>query len=302
MSAALDFDRLVQLAGNKSLADVPCPLCGPGRSSRATQRKPVLRIWHSAPDFATFTCARCGTKGWAASRHATLADRRELVRRMRAAEEHQAASEAKRRSKARWLWSQSMPISGMVAETYLRKCRGIGAVPPTLRYLPARGEHSPAMLAAFGLPTEPEPGRYELALAAVHAIHITRLKSDGSGKAPDALGRSKIILGVTEGWPIALVPPNDGGGIVIAEGIEDALSLHCATGLGAWAAGAANRMPKLAPVIASLPYVERVAIAMDDDAAGRRHAQRFAHELRRLRGNSIEINVVEFSEASYEAA
>ena len=35
-------------------------------------------------------------------------------------------------------------------------------------------------------------------------------------------------------------------GLGIAEGFEDALSIHQATGLGAWASGGASFMPKLA--------------------------------------------------------
>jgi hypothetical protein len=105
-------------------------------------------------------------------------------------------------------------------------------------------------------------------------------------------------VGVTEDWPLALVPPNDLGGLAIAEGIEDALSLHQATGLGAWAAAAAGRLPKLAPRIARLSYVEHVTIALDDDANGRRYAGELVTELRRLRHRSLEIAAVELGEAA----
>jgi hypothetical protein len=301
MNAALDFATLADLAGNSSTADIPCPLCGPDRSTRATQRKLVMRIWRPAPDFASYSCARCGEHGYATDRHAKPVDRREFARRLRAAHEHQAEAEAKRRSTARWILAQSQPIEGTIAESYLRG-RGITNVPPTLRFLPARGGHAPAMLAAFGHPSEPEPGRYDLGSAAVHAVHITRLMPDGSDKAADAKGRLKIMVGVTEGWPIALVPPNDAGGLCIAEGIEDALSIAQATGLGAWAAGAAGRLAKLAPLIAQLPYIEHVTIAVDDDAAGRRHAYELANELRRLCRRSLEVVTIEFDEVTHEAA
>jgi hypothetical protein len=290
-NATLDFETLVQLAGSKSPTDVPCPLCGPDRSTQATRRKPVLRIWHPAPDFATFACARCGKKGWAAARRAEAVNRRELARRMQAAEEHRAETEAERRGKARWLWSESDPINGTVAEAYLRH-RGITVVPPTLRFLAPRGTHGPAMLAAFGHPIELEPGRYELALSAVHAVHITKLKFNGSGKAPDGLGRSKIVVGVTGGWPLALAPPNDGGGLAVAEGIENALWLHQATRLGAWASGSAVRLPKIAPLIAQLSYIEAVTIGADDDPAGRQYAQELGRELVRLRPD-IDIRIAQ---------
>jgi hypothetical protein len=133
-------------------------------------------------------------------------------------------------------------------------------------------------------------------------VHLTRLQRDGSGKAPDAQDRTKIMIGPTEDWPIPLVPPNDSGGLAVAEGIENALSMHQATGLGAWAAGAAVRLPKLARFIAGLPYVESVTIAMDGDADGRRYALALATDLQRRRGSSLDVVTVEFSEVTHEAA
>jgi hypothetical protein len=55
--------------------------------------------------------------------------------------------------------------------------------------------------------------------------------------------------------------------------IEDALSAHEATGLGAWAAGAAGFMPVLAAAVPS--YIEAVTVYAHEDKAG----QAGAHEL-----------------------
>jgi len=46
-----------------------------------------------------------------------------------------------------------------------KAARGYGgrALPSTLAFLPARGEHGPAMIAAFGFPEEPEPGELTIA-------------------------------------------------------------------------------------------------------------------------------------------
>jgi hypothetical protein len=63
---------------------------------------------------------------------------------------------------------------------------------------------------------------------------------------------------------------NDLLGLAIAEGIEDCLSVHEATGLGAWAAGAASRLPALAAALPS--YIECVTVMVDDDPDGRRFA------------------------------
>ncbi|HEX5958398.1 MAG TPA: toprim domain-containing protein [Hyphomicrobiaceae bacterium] len=250
--------------------------------------------WRTCRDYV---CERLGLGDWRDQQHAKqIVERRRVARRNAEQELRRIEHEAQRRRKARSQWGLSLPIAGTVAETYLRECRGITIIPPTLRFLQAHGEYPPAMIAPFGLGTEPEPGRYEIGRAAVHAVHLTRLLSDGSGKAPEINGRSsKTTHGMPVGpvgWPIALVPPNDVGGLAIAEGIEDALSLHQATGLGAWVAGSAVRLPKLAPLIARLPYIEAVTIAADDDAAGSRYATELVHELHRLRGSSIEVHAI----------
>jgi hypothetical protein len=56
----------------------------------------------------------------------------------------------------------------------------------------------------------------------------------------------------------------------------DALSVHMATGLGTWAAGAASFLPKLASAVPR--YTSAITIVADTDKVG----QRFAAELARL--------------------
>jgi 5S rRNA maturation endonuclease (ribonuclease M5) len=87
--------------------------------------------------------------------------------------------------------------------------------------------------------------------------------------------------------PIVLTPVNDIGGLAISEGIEDALSIHQATGLGAWAAGCANRLPALARAVPR--YVESVTILVDDDNDGRRFSRELAEALQKSRGRSLDI-------------
>jgi hypothetical protein len=212
-----------------------------------------------------------------------------MIERARAeADKRERASAAERLSKARWLWSTRKPIRGTIAETYLRQARGYrGPLPATLGYLAPRGEHGPAMIAAFGLATEPEPAELAIAGDDIRGIHITRLKPDGSGKAGSE--RDKIMLAASIGWPIVLAPPNDLLGLAIAEGIEDALSAHQATGLGAWAAGSASRLPALADVVPW--YIEAITIFRDDDEAGRRHADELADRLI-ARGTVREVRVI----------
>ena len=193
---------------------------------------------------------------------------------------------AERLWKAKWLWGKRCSIYGSLAETYLREARGYqGAIPSTLAFLPACGEHGPAMIAVFGIPDEPEPGHVTIADDAVRGVHLTRLAPDGSGKA--GTDKDKIMIGMSAGWPIVLAAPNDLLGLAVTEGIENALSVHEATGLGAWAAGSASRLPALASAIPD--YIEAVKIIMDDDVDGRRHAGKLAA---RLSDRNIEVRLV----------
>jgi hypothetical protein len=179
-------------------------------------------------------------------------------------------SEYKRqqRGKALRLWRQRRPIAGTIAERYLRG-RGITcALPTTLGFLPPRKpEHHPAMIAAFALVDEtPRP---------VVAVHLTLLKPDGSGKAE--IDKPKIMVGSPSGQPIVVAVPNDLLGLAICEGIEDALTAHQLTGLGAWAAGAAGFMGALGTVVPD--YIEAVTIFAHADKAGQDGARELAAAL-----------------------
>jgi hypothetical protein len=193
----------------------------------------------------------------------------------------------RQREKARWLWVQRKPISGTVAETYLREVRGIACpLPPTLAFLtPRKADHHPAMIAAFGLCDEIEPGIIA-APRDVVAVHLTLLKPDGSGKAE--IDPDKIMIAGPSGSPIVIAPPNDLLGLAICEGIEDALSIHEATGLGAWAAGSAPHLGKLADAVPS--YIDCVSVFVDDDAdqQGERNAAQLAKQLK-ARGIFAEV-------------
>src|SRR5262249_32652100 len=72
--------------------------------------------------------------------------------------------------------------------------------------------------------------------------------------------------------------------LTIAEGIEDALIAHQETGLGAWAAGGANRLPLLADAIPD--YIDCVTILVDDNKAGRNNSSELANHIHRLRGRT----------------
>jgi hypothetical protein len=284
----LDLGTIDRITGGRlGVYDAPCPLCGPARQKPANRRKPVLRVWRLHAGFATFHCARCGERGHVRDGWAVRLDPAAIERARREAAERECVTAASRLTKARWLWSKRRPIIGSIAETYLREVRGYSGqvLPATLGFLPARGDHGTAMIAAFGLPHESEPGRLVIADDAVRGVHITRLAPDGMGKA--GTDTDKIMIGMSVGSPIVLAPANDLLGIAVTEGIEDALTVHLVTGLGAWAAGSASRLPALGDAIPS--YVESVTILVDDDEDGRRHADELAT---RLLGRGLQVRQV----------
>jgi hypothetical protein len=278
----IGLDVIDRLTGGKlGTFDVPCPECGPFKRSSRNQRKSVLRVYRIEPGFAGYHCARCGEKGAALDRYSPPPDPVKLAKARAEADARARTLKAERLSRARWLWSQRQPIAGSVAEAYLRSARDYGGpLPATLGFLPARGEHPPAMIAAFGLAHETEPGVIAIRDQAITGVHLTRLRPDGSGKAifDDPDENAKIMLGYSVGSPIVLAPPNDLLGLAITEGIENGLSVHQNTGLGVWVAGAASRMPALATAVPS--WIDFTTVVADDDADGRRFSALLADGLR----------------------
>jgi hypothetical protein len=183
--------------------------------------------------------------------------------------------ERRQHDKARRLWRASRAATVTPVESYLR-ARGIAlSLPTTVRFLtPLRPNRHPAMLVPYGLPQEPEPGLLDIAEDSISAVQLTLLKPDGTGKAD--VEPNKITVGSPAGMPMVLAPLNDLMGLAITEGVEDALTVHQATGLGAWASGGASFMPRIANVA---DYAESVNVYAHSDAAGQRHALELADAL-----------------------
>jgi hypothetical protein len=215
-----------------------------------------------------------------------------LVRRA-AAEDY----EREQRRKAAWLWQQRKPLAGSIAERYLREVRGIDCpLPPTLGFLPpTKREHHPALIAAYWIPDEPEPGLLAEPRN-VEAVHLILLSPDGSDKAD--VEKPKITIGSPSGLPIVLAPPNNLLGLVITEGIEDALSIHESTGLGAWAAGGATFMPALADAVPD--YIECFRVIADGNEAGHNNSLKLSRLLieRGFCGEVIDLSRGVFSDAT----
>lgn len=274
---AISYRNLVHLAGQRlGACDVPCPVCGPARRSPANRRRRVLRVWRITPSFATYRCARCDLKGYAREDGAPPPEQRDIDKARAEAQQFAVTAAEIRREKARWVWGQRRPIADTPAERYLRQVRRYGGpIPATIGFLPGYRDHAPAMISAFGLPIELEPGMISIAPAAVMAVHITRLAADGSAKA--GTEADKIMIGTPQGVPIALAAINDLMGLAVTEGIEDGLSVHEATGLGAWAAGSAPFLPALVAAVPS--WVDFVTVIADPDPDGERFAAQLSARL-----------------------
>jgi len=276
----INFDLMTSLTGDGyGEFDIACPRCGPTRRTPSNRTRKVCRVWRHRSDFLGYHCCRCGLTGFA-RRHGAPSDiePQKLASLQAEAAAREADHAVRQRRKAIWMWQRARAIQMTPAEAYLRS-RGIsGDLPATLRFLaPYKPKHYPAMIAAFGIAEEPGPGSLRIADDSVVGVHLTLLKSDGSGKADTE--PNKITVGPSAGAPIILAPANDLLGLAITEGVEDALSVHETMGLGAWAAGSASRLPALADAIPS--YIDCVSIVVDDDSAGREGARglaRLAHE------------------------
>jgi hypothetical protein len=232
--------------------------------------------------------------------------------RFEAADAEYERDAADRLRLARQLWTRSLPAEATIVEAYLGARGYHGPIPATVRYLPRNGARPPALIAAYGManeveahdhnrrwqeelakplptpsPNDPravpwEPGPWlpdsspdstlHIADVYVVGVHLIKLKPDGSDRLRE--DDAKITIGKDITMPVVLAAPNDGLGLAIAEGIEDALIAHQETGLGAWAACSAGRLPKLADHIPR--YIECVSVLVDDNSAGRTHSRELA--------------------------
>jgi hypothetical protein len=256
----------------------PCPVCqlerwrgqnaltlGDGDGGRL-----VLHCKKSGCAFTDILCAAGLRAGdYRAPDPATLA-RREAERR---AEAQRKAEQARR------LWQEAQPIAGTVAERYLRDARGITCpLPRTLRF------HGHAWHG-------PTARRYPAMVALVEggdgcALHRTYLRPDGGGKA-GLEGGDKLMLGATAGGAVRL---SDGPSrLVVAEGIESALSLLCGLLDGpatVWAALSTSGLRGLRLP----PEPGRLTIAADGDGPGRDAAHALAE---RAHGSGWQVGILD---------
>lgn len=174
------------------------------------------------------------------------------------------------RSYVRRLWRQAVPVEGTLAQRYLqsRLDNHLDKIPPTLRYLAdakyaSTKETYPCLLAAVTI----FPNREVVALLR------TFLSRDGFRKAP--VVSPKMMLGSVRGGVVRLAPA--GKDLMIAEGIETALTLQVMLKKPAWAALSSQNMRRV--ILPPLPLARNVYIAQDNDPAGQSAALALADKV-----------------------
>lgn len=174
------------------------------------------------------------------------------------------------------IWFESVHAEGTHVETYLRS-RGIqGVIPPTLRFHPRLFHNSrtyhPAMVAAVTLwPSKTVAG-----------VHRTYLTVNGTDKA--ILSPNKMMLGFIKGGAVRLSPI--GIKLILAEGIETALSCFTATNIPTWSCLSASGMMDV--VVPPLEITQEIIICADGDNPGEKAAHKLAERLHRT-GYSVRI-------------
>ena len=165
------------------------------------------------------------------------------------------------------IWREAVSAEGSPVQAYLRGRGYNGGIPPTLRFHPKLFHHSrtyhPAMVAAITL----------WPCKTISGIHRTYLTADGSGKA--SLDPNKMMLGPTKGGAIRLAPP--GPKLILAEGIETALSCFYATNIPTWSCLSTSGMVEV--VVPPCVITQDIIICADGDPAGQRAANKLAARL-----------------------
>jgi hypothetical protein len=192
--------------------------------------------------------------------------------------ESREADESARSEAACWIYEHIAPAAGTIVEIYLPSRSITIEIPSVLRFgnCPHRnGGLPPAMVAPVVNVDGEQTG-----------IHMTYLRPDGSGKAEFPCPElQRECRGVIRGGAIRLAAHDPERELIIAEGVETALSAMEIFDLPGWAAVSADGLRNL-----TLPSsVRRICIAADHDTAGVNAA---ATAARRWQGEGRAVRVV----------
>lgn len=194
--------------------------------------------------------------------------RRRMTGVRRAAINEPSTADTNRTKVALRVWGTTSPAAGTLVESYLHSRNIIIQPPATLRFHAGTkhpsGQLWPTMVALVTRGVDCIP----------LAIHRTFLARDGLGKAQ--VDPAKMMLGPCRGGAVRLGPISDR--LMIAEGIETALSAMQATGYAAWAALSTSGLRRL-----DLPRdAGDVIILADGDDPGEAAAQDCAWRWKRI--------------------
>ena len=161
-----------------------------------------------------------------------------------------------RRARVLRFWEESVAVAGTVGERYLRARAIEGELPgpDVLRFHPHMTsledrERRPALVA--GLVNND---------GVLEGIQVTLLTAHGAAKA--ALATPRRTIGRLMGHYVRIDAPGDV--LLVAEGLETALSARRALGAGAWAFLSAENLAQFEPPL----VIDKLIIAADHDEAG----------------------------------
>jgi hypothetical protein len=166
------------------------------------------------------------------------------------------------------IWSGCLPSEGTVVEQYLSLRGYSDSIPWSLRYHPSlyhkeTRAHYRGMVAAITKWPNND----------IIGIHRTYLKHDGRDKA--TIKHNKKMLGSASGGGVRL--SNPGRTLVLAEGIETALSLFLAMGVPTWATLSTSGMINV--IVPPVEMTPKIIIAADADEPGMAAANKLALRL-----------------------
>ena len=248
---------------------------GPGHSKQ--DRSLSLRIaedgrrllWHSfAGDPADQVRKHLGLEAGELSRE-TDAERKRR-------EDADRRERERKRAFCSTLWRETSPAAGTLVETYLAG-RGLhGPIPEAVRFH-RRGQLAyPWNLEGGDVRTWPAMVcLIQHASGAPCGLHVTALKSDGSGKA-DLRNGSRRMLGDVAGGAVRLAPIGADQVLAVAEGLETALAFRQLSGTPTWAALSAGGVGAFNPP----PGLKRLIVAADADDKGMTAARALAERAR----------------------
>ena len=179
----------------------------------------------------------------------------ELRRRQDVAEKAEIERLRRRIKAARDIYRLGKPAADTAAETYLRRRNIDEAIPAVLRFLQHCPHRNGGYFAAMLAPIVNAAGEQV-------ALHKTFLKADGSGKADLPKEEQRETIGPMKGGAVRLTQHHPDLELIVAEGLESAMSATQLFGIPSWAAICANGIETL-----DLPdAVRRIVIAADHDA------------------------------------